>query len=638
MEQKKLTGYPSIDKPWLKYYDKSKFDFNFPKMNVYDYLKKQIKGYENYTAITYFGMKITYSSLFNYIDEAAKALYGLGVRQGTRIMYLIPNIPEAAFLFYGGAKIGAVSDYIDPRPDSIDFSTSAKKVLSIIKEEKPQFIIALDQCYLAMLKPVENDLKSIGIKQLIILSADNFMNTKAKLSYLTEKLSFGGISSLKASIQKANSLKKLIQTAFKHSPIALLNYNDLIQNGQKVNLPNTVYYENMQVAIVHSSGTSSPKPKPIPISHDNMNFYVHQTFAANMPMNIGDRALHMMPFFAAYGLVNVLHSGLCHINNLIGIPEFDASHIGKIIIKHKPQTVIGVPTWFLAILDDKSMSKENLSYLTMITYGGDSMNPSDEEKVNKFLKSHNCPVILTKGHGMSETCGCASFATGEYNKLGSVGIPMPYTIYALVEPETKELLKFSDYEDFIEGEIIISSNAVTSGFLDEKEIVPHVEYNGEDYIFTKDIVRMDKNGIMTFLTRSNRSFTRYDGYKIRPYLIENVLKKCSDIEECIITPYEDKKKHGNMILATIVVSKERNLSSRSAQKEFVKKLVNDYFIKNPDMISRQLPSRFRFRDVMPITPNGKLDYNAIINEGLNGQEICVDLNETALSLGEITIK
>lgn len=288
-------------------------------------------------------------------------------------------------------------------------------------------------------------------------------------------------------------------------------------------------------------------------------------------------------------------------------------------------------------MEDKSINKENLSYLTMITYGGDSMNSSDEEKINKFLKAHGCTTVLTKGHGMSEVCGCASFATASYNPPGSIGIPMPYTTYAIVDTETKELLRFSDKSEFLEGELIISSKAVTSGILDGKEIVPHAEYSGEDYIFTRDIARMDRNGIMTFLSRSNRSFTRYDGYKIRPYLIENILKECSDIEDCIISPYENKKKHGNMILATIVLRDSKVLSSREEQRDFVEKIIYDHFVKNPEVISYQIPSRFRFRKEMPFTVNGKLDYNAITNEGLCGDEICVDLDETAISIGKITI-
>ncbi len=38
------------------------------------------------------------------------------------------------------------------------------------------------------------------------------------------------------------------------------------------------------------------------------------------------------------------------------------------------------------------------------------MAPSDEICINEFLANHNCNCLLTKGHGMSETCGAASYA------------------------------------------------------------------------------------------------------------------------------------------------------------------------------------------------------------------------------------
>ena len=79
------------------------------------------------TAITYYGKEITYKKLFQNIESVAQLLVRLGVRAEDRIMYLMPNIPETTYFFYAGARIGAVADYVDPRPDSIDFTVSAKK-------------------------------------------------------------------------------------------------------------------------------------------------------------------------------------------------------------------------------------------------------------------------------------------------------------------------------------------------------------------------------------------------------------------------------------------------------------------------------------------------------------------------------
>lgn len=638
MEQENvLTGYPSIDKPWLKYYDPEFLKQPIPAMNIYTYLKTMTEDYKKLTALSYYGKEISYQKLFQHIDEAAKVLTSIGVKSGDRVMYLMPNIPETAYFLYGGSRIGAVADYIDPRPDSVDFTVSAKKVLAMFKAEKAKFLVSLDQCYLAMLKPIEQELKELGVEQIVLVSASDSMDGKAKLNYLCETLGFNGFSALLKSVAKTKRIAKLVEDARKNSRLQLSNYVDLIENARDTILPPVEYAENQLAVIVHTSGTSSAKPKPIPLTHDNFNFYAHQTIGANMPMSVGDRALHMLPYFAAFGIVDVTHAGLCHANNLIQIPEFAPSNFGKLIKKYKPQTIIGAPSWFLALSKDDTLQDADLSFLTMATYGGDSMDIEDEYRINDFLKKHNSKCILTKGHGMSETCGCASYATGAYNVPASVGAPMPLTTYAVVDPETKALLKFDDAQAYLEGELVISSGAVTSGILDGEVIVPHHEYNGESYILTRDIARMDRNGVMTFLSRSDRSITRFDGYKIKPYEVENIIKGYPEVQYCIISPVYDKEKFGNVAIADIVLQ-GKVIPSREEQVKLVEKLIQVQFINNADVSARQIPVWFRFRESLPLTVNSKINYNALANEPLDGSEVAVLIEETNISVDRITVK
>ena len=635
--EKKLTGYPSIDKPWLKYYDPEFLAKPIPAMNIYTYLQTMTKDYGALTALSYYGREISYTELFQHIDEAAKVLMSIGVKSGDRVMYLMPNIPETAYFLYGGARLGAVADYIDPRPDSVDFTVSAQKVLAMFKEEKAKFLVALDQCYLAMLKPIEQELKELGVEQIVLVSASDSMNGRAKLNYLHETLSFNGFSALAKSLAKTKRLTKLISDARESSPVRVWDYIELIEKAKALILPPIEYEKDQLAVIVHTSGTSSAKPKPIPLTHDNFNFYAHQTNGANMPMSVGDRALHMLPFFASFGIVDVVHAGFCHANNLIMIPEFSTGNFGKLIKKYKPQTIIGAPSWFLALAKDTVLQDADLSFLTMATYGGDSMDVEDEININQFLKDHNSQCVLTKGHGMSETCGCASYATGDYNNLASVGAPMPLTTYAVVDPETKEMMRFDTAQDYLEGELIISSGAVTSGILDGKVIVPHREYNGESYIFTRDIARMDRNGVMTFLARSDRSITRFDGYKIKPHEVESIIKGYPSVQYCILSPIYDKEKFGNVVIADIVLQ-SHCIPSREEQVKLVDKLIHSQFINNPEVSARQIPAWFRFRESLPLTVNSKVNYNALANEPLNGSEVAVCIEETNISVGKISVK
>lgn len=632
----KLTGYPHIDKPWLKYYDEEFLKKPLPKMGIYEYMKSNNVNNIEKTAISYFGNEISYGQLYENVDTASRVLTALGVRENDRILYILPNIPETAYLMYGGAQIGAISDYVDPRPDSVDKKISAQKILNLFKEEKAKYIIALDQCYLAMLKPIEKELQELGLNSIVIISARDSMNLLSTINYMSEIVKFNSFRKLKEKINYNKKIQEMIKLARNNSCIKIIDYKELVKECKYNSFSPIEYKPNKVDLIVHTSGTSSPKPKPIPLTNDNLNSYVHQTYGGNMTMEVGDRALHMLPYFAAYGVVDVTHAGLCHGNNLIQIPEFSPINFGKLILKYKPQTIIGAPTWFLNLVNDSSVRNKDLSFLKMITFGGDSMEIKDEEKINEFLKNHNCKSKITKGHGMSETCGCSSYAINEYNIPGTIGIPMPNTTYAVINPETRELINFEDGKDEIEGELIISSPTITQGILDDKVIVPHINYNGMDFIFTRDIAKMNRDGLMSFLSRSDRSFTRFDGFKVKPYEIENILKKNEQIKYCVISPYFDDSKFGNMTMATIVLENQVEKSSKE-KVEFVKKIINDYFVKNPNVSTRQIPTKFKFKTKLPITSNGKVDFKALINEGITGDEITVELEETNISIGEINV-
>ena len=73
MEQTNLTGYPSIDKPWLKYYSEEAINASLPECTMYEYLWENNKGYPDEIALIYENRKITYWELFRQIDRVASA-------------------------------------------------------------------------------------------------------------------------------------------------------------------------------------------------------------------------------------------------------------------------------------------------------------------------------------------------------------------------------------------------------------------------------------------------------------------------------------------------------------------------------------------------------------------------------------
>ena len=631
------TGFAHIDRPWMQYYNIDGYEKVNTNQSIVDYMVEKTKAHKSKVAINYFGEKVKYGKLMKKINKAAHILKLMGVSKDDRIMYMMPNIPETAYFMYGASKIGAVSDFIDPRPDSVDLEVSAKKILQLATKEHVKYIIALDQCYLGMVKPIEEQLKESGVERILVVSASDSLGLKGKLNYIKEVIDFKGKEQLKPQLEKTKKFGELLKQTLGNTIIPTDKYLDLLKLSSDEEIKSIEFEPNKLSVIVHTSGTTSAMPKGIPLTNENLNEYVEQTEIANMPMAPKDKALHILPYFAAFGLAGVVHGGLGHSCELIQIPEFEPSNLGKMILKHKSEIIIGPPTWFLNLINDPVLNGADLSFIKMITYGGDSMEPADEIRINEFFKAHNCDAKITKGHGLSETCGCASYATGEYNKLGSMGIPMPNSIYTIVDFETKEPKKFSDDIDFIEGEIAISSPTMTSGILDGVEVAQTMLINGQKYLLTKDIARMYKDGTLYFLSRSDRSFMRFDGFKVKPYEIEKIIKDDIKVKYCVVTPCFDSAKMGNIIQATIVLE-DGIVMDVNEQKEFVEHLIEQYFISNPEVSSRQIPAKFSFRESMPLTSMSKVDYNQICKEGLNGSEITVELEETNISVGEIVVK
>lgn len=629
------TGYPCVDKPWAKFYTPEIMDPELPKMTVVDYLKSHPEMTKGKKAVSYYGNAVSYEEFFRKLEEAARVLTSMGVRKGDRILVMIPNIPEAIYLFYGASMIGAVSDYIDPRPDSVDLKVSARKTLSLYLEEGCSHVITLDSCYLAMIQPNEAEWKEHGVNQILVVTPADSMNLKAQLTYARHEKKLHGKDYFNEKMEQNKKMSAAFEAAKAASILDIIMYKDAVKATKNVK-PDFVEYEpNMDVAITHTSGTTG-RPKPVPMTHDALNCYVEQAGKTAVPIRSGDRFLFILPFFAAYGIANLLHPGLGRGTTMVCVPEIGPMDFGKLIVLNKASFVAGIPSWCTAMANDPWMEGKDLSYMNWLSAGGTTISAEEEDEINSFLAAHGANIKLSKGHGMSETAGAATLATNDYNEPGSLGIPLPNTIYAIVDPETKEMLRFEDGQDELEGELIISSPCVTSGTLGGTTYVTKQDYFGKEYILTGDIARLRRDGVMHFDSRGDRGFARFDGFNVRPGKLEEVIESFDSVRLCAISPYFDKTRGGNMIKANLVLSSGVELDTEG-KVALIEQIVNEGFIENSDLSSRQIPAKFAFLPELPMTPGGKLDSPALNQMPLTGEEITVILDETNISLNGVRV-
>ena len=138
--EKQLTGYPSIDKPWLKYYSEAALAMRAPECTVYRNVYDSNKAYPNDTALVYFGNRISYGKLFTDVEVCAKSLKQIGIQPGACVTICSAGVPESIGLVLACSKIGAIANFINPL-----FST--EQMIDRINDTEAEWLFVLDAMY-----------------------------------------------------------------------------------------------------------------------------------------------------------------------------------------------------------------------------------------------------------------------------------------------------------------------------------------------------------------------------------------------------------------------------------------------------------------------------------------------------------
>lgn len=249
MENKKNTGYPSMDKPWEKYYIEEEYKKERPKRTVYQEVYENNKDYPNDLAIEFFENKINFSEFAKRVNAVAKAFEEYGIKKGDFVTICVTGIPETAYSFYALSKIGAVANMIPPYFDKKFF---VKKV----NECESKIIIVMDKFY----EKIKETIKQTNVENIVVLPAMN--------------------SSFIRHFSKAYKLEKHSRELF---------WNQFIKDGKKQAEKSSIPYEkDTPVALVYSSGTTG-NPKGVLLSNDSFQNSIQAYPASGVNITRGQK-------------------------------------------------------------------------------------------------------------------------------------------------------------------------------------------------------------------------------------------------------------------------------------------------------------------------------------------------------------
>ena len=556
--------------PWYKFYQKKERNIEVPNVSLYEYLKEKNKDNMNSIALNYFNRKITFSSFFNEINLCSRALRSQGIRPGDVVTICMANTPEAVIAFYAINKIGAIANMIHPL-------SAQEEIKSSLISTKSVMLIAINLSY----KKVKEIIDDTSVYKTIIVSPSDSMPVLLKVGYYITQ-------GRKVEVPKKSE--------------SFLFWNDFMNRGYKYQDKVLAKTTKDQPAVILHSGGTTGIPKNIVLTNGNINAVAKQAEIIFPLINNKDSALAVLPLFHCFGLVVCVHGPLCLGASSILIPQFDARRFDKILTKYKPSFVPGVPTLFEALLTNKYMNNVDLSYVKYVISGGDSLSIAKNEEINKFLKQHNCQSNVIQGYGMTETTGPVAFGALGSAELGSVGIPLPSNEIKIINIDTKEEAKLGET-----GEICVSGPIVMAGYLEnEKETNEILEKDnkGKIWVHTGDLGYMNENGVLYFVSRLKRMLI-VSGYNVYPSHIEEVIMSHKDVLNCgvigIPHPYKVQVPKAYIVL---------NNGIKATLK--VKKDIKDYCEKN--LAKFMLPKEYVFRESLPKTMIGKVDYRELEKE------------------------
>jgi long-chain acyl-CoA synthetase len=152
------------------------------------------------------------------------------------------------------------------------------------------------------------------------------------------------------------------------------------------------------------------------------------------------------------------------------------------------------------------------------------------EILRAFEERFECTIL--EGHGLSETCGIASFNGPDRERnAGSIGIPVPGVDMKVVDEDGNEVPQGEV------GEILIRAPVVMKGYWERPDITADTLVDG--WMRTGDMARVDEDGYFFIVDRKKEMIIR-GGFNIYPRELEEVLYEHPAVREAAVVGLPDE--------------------------------------------------------------------------------------------------
>jgi long-chain acyl-CoA synthetase len=547
------TG-PDPALPWLRSYPPGvDWDVRFPPETLPGMFDEAVARFGPRTCMDFMGRRWSFTAMGALVDSAAAGFRRLGVAPGTRVGLCLPNSPFFIAAFFGALKAGAVVVNYSPLYVEEELAFQAQD-----SGTEVMVTVDLDPLLPRVLSLL--DRPGSPLKHVVACQFSSALPMAKGLAFR---------------VLRRRSIAPLPRGDERVVPFKLLS---------RVAAPPACGAKPEDVALLQYTGGTTGVPKGVMLTHANLCANVRQVLAWNTGMREGEeRVLAVLPFFHIFALTAVMIVAIARGSTLIALPRFDFEAVMAAIRRCRPTAIPGVPTLFKALLD-KGATAEDLSSLRSCVSGG---APLPMQVKEDFEARSGCSV--TEGYGLTEASPvCFSNPSGEGNRPGTIGLPIPATraeIRSLEDPSRAVPLGEK-------GELCVSGPQVMKGYWNRPEETAAV-LGTDGFLRTGDVGIMDADGYVTLVDRI-KDLILVSGFNVYPRTIEEALYRHPDVAAATVVGMPDE--YRGEAPAAFVEPRPGASLTEDELRGFLKDKLSPV----------EMPRLIEVRDALPRSPVGKL--------------------------------
>jgi long-chain acyl-CoA synthetase len=329
-------------------------------------------------------------------------------------------------------------------------------------------------------------------------------------------------------------------------------------------------------ALLYTGGTTGT-PKGAMLTHGNLvantiQFADWYAFEPGAETSVG-----AIPMSHSGGMSGVMGVPLSAAATLLVVARFNAGAVARAVTRHRVTRLFGVPTMFIALLDDAEGRGADYSALRACRTNAAPLPPSVKAAFDTLVGRE----VLVEGYGLTETSPLTHANPISRARPGSIGIPLPDTDARIVGDDGRDVVPGEA------GELLIRGPQVMLGYWNRPEETAHALADG--WLRTGDVARMDAGGYFAIVDR-RKDLINTAGFKVWPREVEEALYAHPAVRQAAVIGVPDGYR-GEVVKAFVVLKAEHRGRCEAAELvAFCRERLSGYKVPRSVELREELPT------------------------------------------------